>query len=164
MTITSHDIDGDGVRREPDAPLFDFNRLDDSRPLIKKAACVLGWGNSAITTIATTLGIQHWLYGLRDPRGALAGIALAAILFAGQIYTLRKSRSGYAVFLTPDALMTAWQWCNWILIPLAVKLAGSPDFGSRRWVIAVGSAAIIGGVGGIVSARLPEKLAFGRDV
>lgn len=133
--------------------LFDLRRLDPSRKLVKGIACTIGWGNSIVTTVSTMSDFQHWLWGQRDLRGIFAGLGLAFFLFVGQMYTLRRSGWGYVSFLAPDAIITAYKWCDWLFYQIAYKL--STGITARLIAWALGLAI------GIVSARWPEYLAFG---
>ncbi|WP_110513212.1 hypothetical protein [Herpetosiphon llansteffanensis] len=134
--------------------LFDLRRLEPSRKLVKGIACTLGWGNSIVTTVSTLSDFQHWLWGIRDYRGILAGLGLALFLFLGQLYTLRRTAWGYGCFLAPDAMITAYKWCEWLFYPIAYKLTSGLPAIALAW----GAGLILG----IVSARWPEYLAFGR--
>ncbi len=137
-------------------PLIHRHNIDDTLPWAKGAASLLGWINSAATTTLTAADIQ--VFTTRQPATWAAwvlGFGVAVVLTLGQIYTAKRTRAGYAICLFPDALMTSYQWCSWALLPFFLRLLGV-------WWLAVVVAALIGGVIGIVSARLPERLTFGK--
>lgn len=137
--------------------LIDKKNLDDTLPHAKALAAALGWLNSIVTTMFTAAQIQTFITD--HPASWIAwaaGFVAAALITFGQIYTSGRNRVGYAVLLFPDALMTSVQWCQWVLLPLMLKLL------PHAWALAVIIAAIIGGIIGIVSARLPERLTFGK--
>lgn len=135
--------------------LIDPRLLDQTLPGAKAIAAALGWINSIATTVLSAADLQHFVTDKQSNWIAIvAGFAVAAFLTFGQIYTSGRNRKAYAVFLFPDALMTSLQWGKWLLLPLFLKLI-------PIWWLAVVVAAIIGGVIGIVSARTPERLAFG---
>jgi len=131
--------------------------IDDTLPHAKAIASAIGWINSLITTVFTTMQVESYITQAPSTWIAvLAGFGLAALLTFGQIYTSGRNRTAYAIMLFPDALMTSLQWCNWFLLPLWLRLLPT------NWTLAVTIAAIIGGIIGIISARLPEHLTFGK--
>jgi hypothetical protein len=136
--------------------LIPRHNIDDTLPWAKGAASLLCWVNSGVTTILTTADIQ--VFTTRQPSTWAAwvgGFAVALVLTGGQVYTAKRTRVGYSLLLFPDALMTSYQWCSWWLLPFFLRLLGS-------WPLAALAAAIVGGIIGIVSARLPERLTFGK--
>ncbi len=144
-------------RSEPvgEATLLDPRLIDRTLPAAKATAATLGWINSVATTVLTARDIQTFITDRPATMIALlAGFGFAALLTFGQIYTSGRYRKTYAVFLFPDALMTSIQWSKWLLLPLFLKLI-------PIWWVAVITAAIIGGIIGIISARTPERLTFG---
>ncbi|HEY1015713.1 MAG TPA: hypothetical protein VGE07_23595 [Herpetosiphonaceae bacterium] len=143
MTVQNHNT-----------PVVANEQLERWLPAAKLAASVGGWANSLVTTILTCMQIQEFAYGYTSWLGFIFGVVLAVGLIVGQIFTLKRSRVWYAIFLFPDALMTSVQWCQWILFPVAFKL--------MPWLPAAATASVAGGVLGIISARMPEKLTFGK--
>lgn len=138
--------------------LIDPRTLDDTLPAAKAIAAGMGWLNSVITTMFTTADLQTFITDKPATWIAWAGgFIFAAVLTFGQIYTSGRNRKAYAVFLFPDALMTSVQWGKWLLLPLFLKLI-------PLWWLAVMMAAVTGGIIGIVSARTPERLTFGKRV
>lgn len=137
-------------------PLIPRRNIDDTLPWAKGAASLLCWANSAVTTMLTAADIQ--VFTTRQPATWAAwvvGFMVAGVLTLGQIYTAKRTRAGYAVVLFPDALMTSYQWATIALLPFFLRLLGA-------WWLAVLVAALVGGVIGIISARLPERLTFGK--
>ena len=138
-----------------EATLLDPRLIDRTLPAAKAIAAALGWVNSVATTVLTARDVQTFITDRPATTiSILAGFAFAALLTFGQIYTSGRYRKTYAVFLFPDALMTSLQWGKWLLLPLFIKLI-------PIWWIAIVVASIVGGIIGIISARIPERLTFG---
>lgn len=135
--------------------LIDRKSIDKSVPVAKAIASAACWVNSGITTVLTVADIQVFITDRPSNWIAwVSGLTIAVALTFGQIYTSGRHRKGYFFCLFPDACMTAMQWCSFLLLPLCLKLFPA-------WVLAVIVAALIGGIIGIVSARLPEQLTIG---
>jgi hypothetical protein len=142
--------------RPAERVLIDRKNIDDALPAAKAIASALCWINSGFTTMLTAAGIQTFITDRPSTWVAwLIGFIVALILTFGQVFTSERTRVGYTITLFPDALMTSFQWCQWLLLPLCLKLFPS-------WTVAVILAALAGGLIGIVSARLPERLTFGH--
>lgn len=136
--------------------LIDPRVIENSLPIAKAVAAGLGWFNSVVTTMFTAADLQIFITSRPPTWVAWAGgFLFAAALTFGQIYSSGRNRTVYAIFLFPDALMTALQWGKWLFLPLFLKLIPT-------WWIGVALASIIGGIIGIVSARTPERLTFGK--
>lgn len=143
--------------KQQEKVLIDRRSIEIALPYAKAGLSTLCWINSILTTMLTTADIQTFV--TERPSTPLAwgiGFGLAAVLTLAQIFASGRNRAGYAVALFPDALMTSYQWCQWLLLPLFIKLLPG------AWSIAVFVAALAGGLIGIVSARLPERLTFGK--
>jgi len=87
--------------------------------------------------------------------GAGIGALVAGLLTFAQIYTAGRSTWGYRLCLLPDALTTGFQWCWWILVPIFTVLLPHP-------ALAIGLAVAVSIPIGIYSARLPERMVFGK--
>ena len=143
--------------------LIERETLDRTLPTAKAVLAALGWGNSAITTMTTGAQLQLLLWHVNNPgvagplpwMGVGIGALVAGLLTFAQIYTAGRSRWGYRLCLLPDALTTGFQWCWWILVPIFTVLLPHP-------ALAIGLAVAVSIPIGIYSARLPERMVFGK--
>lgn len=133
-------------------PLISRATLHRTRPFFKAVLSIMGWANSAVTTVLCALWVEQQVTGRTSWIGWVAGFTVALVLTVGQIYTAGVSFGGYVACLLPDVLMTAAQHQRWLVVIMRV-------FFGRT----VG--AILGWIGALIigyySARLPERLTFG---
>jgi hypothetical protein len=143
--------------------LIERDTLDRTLPTAKAVLAALGWGNSAITTMTTGAQLQQLMWRANHPdvesplpwMGAGIGALVAGLLTFAQIYTSGRSAWGYRLCLLPDALTTGFQWCWWILVPIFSVLLPNQ-------ALAILLAVVVSIPIGIYSARLPERMVFGK--
>lgn len=149
--------------QDQERALIERDTLDRTLPTAKAVLAALGWGNSAITMMTTGAQIQLLLWranhpGIESPlpwMGVGIGALVAGLLTFAQIYTAGRSAWGYRLCLLPDALTTGFQWCWWILVPIFSVLLPNR---ALAILLAVAVSVPIG----IYSARLPERMVFGK--
>lgn len=148
--------------------VLNWQSVHATMPLAKMIASGIGWFNSAATNVISAVNMTAAIYAYKNPTQPIMatstfllavaiGLFLFAFLTSGQIYALGAQHHGaYLAFLAPDVAMTAWQWHGIILYPLLVV-----QFGARiettvaAWVLGIGV--------GVLSAKLPEWLTFGKQ-
>jgi hypothetical protein len=143
--------------------------LDDTTPMAKAALAILCWANSIGTSALTGAQIQIAVLRHNHPgmptgfpvTGVIIGSAFQLILTFAQVYTAERSPTGYKVALTPDALMTAFQWGQWLLYPVLIALLSLVLPSIIALGIAIAGAIVGSWVVGVWSAKLPERLVFG---
>jgi hypothetical protein len=143
--------------------------LDDTTPMAKAALAILCWANSIGTSALTGAQIQLAVLRHNHPgmptgwpaAGVIIGAAFQLILTFAQVYTAERSPTGYKVALAPDALMTAFQWGQWLLYPVLIALLSLILPPIVALGIAVAGAIVGSWVIGVWSAKLPERLVFG---
>lgn len=148
--------------------ILNWGTVNHTLPHAKLAASAVGWINSAATTIISTVQMTEIIYLQKNTSavsapmsmfvlGMLIGLFFFLFLTGGQIYALAaKNQTAYAAFLIPDVAMTGFQWRQSILLPLATATLGvSIEILIGTWAIGIGI--------GILSAKLPEWLTFGKQ-
>lgn len=155
------------ARKGADRTLLSPEVLETTLPFAKFVMAILAWANSGATMAITCAQAELliWQYHNKGVlalseapapvNGFVAGLGLALVLTIAQAYTLRYAPRWYPVTLFPDAATTALVWCQWILIPLLSMLI--------PWLwVAWAASIVIGYAIGHWSAKLPERLVFGR--
>jgi hypothetical protein len=133
--------------------LLDPAVVDRSRPLLKAVLAAVGWANSWATTTLSAMWIEQQITGQATWVSMVIGAIVAIVLTVGQVYTLRASGGGYLFCLLPDVGLTAIQHQRW-LVPIFRLLLGEWGGLLVGWLLALWI--------GERSARLPERLVFGR--
>jgi uncharacterized membrane protein YedE/YeeE len=139
----------------PMKPLLGSKVLDRTRPFFAALLSAAGWSNSWVTTTMAAIWLEQQLtvHGNATWVSWVVGITIAVTLTLGQIYTLGQSRGGYLFCLLPDVALTAVQHQRW-LVPLIKFFFGDIIGFIGGWAGAITI--------GWFSARLPERIVFGR--
>jgi hypothetical protein len=131
--------------------LFNRSRVRAYLPWYKAVISLIGWSNSAITTVLCVVWAVEFVTKADAPMVAyVGGFVLAFLLTLGQIML---GGWGYVACLAPDIGMTAAQHQRWMSV-IARYFLGAMYGSIVGWVCATAL--------GYWSARLPEHWTFGR--
>ncbi len=133
--------------------ILDRNVIQRARPIAKGILALLLWSNSAVTTILCCQWAEQQITRTTTPASWAIGLAITVILTVAQIFTKDADGLWYLVSLVPDVATTAAQHQRWLVPVLSVLFGGLAGMLSG-WTIAL--------LLGWFSARLPERLMFGR--
>lgn len=158
MSVTSSPLT---TEERAERTLLDPRVIERTLPLAKAIGAIVGWANSAVTSVLCALWLEQLVRGSWSPIGMLSGLLFAFTFTLLQIYTNGRSPGGYLVVLLPDVLTTAAQHQRWtVALARALwSLVGSATLG---WWLGLGSGWAVALLIGWYSARLPERLVFGR--
>lgn len=136
----------------PHGALLTQRALQQTFPIAKALFGFIFFLTSITTGAAIAGRLYTFMYLLPAPFWVYSvGVVVSLILGAGQYYTrAMQLRWTYLAFVFPDALTTTWMLCQWVIFDLWAILL--PGIGGQI------CATIMGGVWGLASAIIPERV------